>query len=332
MNQIKIYDVAGKAGVSLATVSRVMNHPDKVKPATRKKIEKIIEELGYRPNLNAKGLASMHSTTIALVINRLNRSNMASIVNGVADCATKRKYLIRLFINNDIERDQLDAFRDVWKDVEASSVDGAICINDETTEEYLNIIKDAEFPVVLTATGLVDNFPCVTVDYELASYELTKDLIKKGYKKIWLLTTIHKYVMNDLKIKGYSKAMDEAKLTKRIIKESGEVDISEGNFKKLLKEEHPEVAIGVRDSMAISFMNAAFDSGLNVPKDLEVIGFQNTSYARVSRPKLTCVNTPIYELGEKSMELLTNLMEDGNNIVDKNIFIDYNIIKRGSTK
>ena len=68
MSPNKIYDVAGAAGVSLATVSRVLNHPEKVKPATRERIEKIIKELGYKPNLNAKGLASSRSTTVAVVV------------------------------------------------------------------------------------------------------------------------------------------------------------------------------------------------------------------------------------------------------------------------
>ena len=100
MNQIKIYDVAGAAGVSLATVSRVLNHPEKVRPETRAEIEKIIKELGYKPNLNAKGLASSKSTTVAVVVPELTRSSVAEMINGIADCARKRGYLLRLFVNN----------------------------------------------------------------------------------------------------------------------------------------------------------------------------------------------------------------------------------------
>ena len=98
MNQIKIYDVAGAAGVSLATVSRVLNHPEKVRPETRAKIERIIKELGYKPNLNAKGLASSKSTTVAVVVPELTRSSVAEMINGIADCAHKRGYLLRLFV------------------------------------------------------------------------------------------------------------------------------------------------------------------------------------------------------------------------------------------
>ena len=96
MNQVKIYDVAGAAGVSLATVSRVLNHPEKVKPATRERIEKIIKELGYKPNLNAKGLASSKSTTVAIMVPELTRSSVAEMINGIADCARRRGYLLRL--------------------------------------------------------------------------------------------------------------------------------------------------------------------------------------------------------------------------------------------
>ena len=100
MNQVKIYDVAGAAGVSLATVSRVLNHPEKVKPETREKIERIIKELGYKPNLNAKGLASSKSTTVAVMVPELSRSSIAEMINGIADCARRRGYLLRLFVFN----------------------------------------------------------------------------------------------------------------------------------------------------------------------------------------------------------------------------------------
>ena len=154
MNQIKIYDVAGAAGVSLATVSRVLNHPEKVKPATREKIERIIKELGYKPNLNAKGLASSKSTTVAVVVPELTRSSIAEMINGIADCARRRGYLLRLFVNNKNIRDNdaLEKENELWKDVIASGVDGVLYINDEITEEHEKMLLNIPMDVVLTNT------------------------------------------------------------------------------------------------------------------------------------------------------------------------------------
>ena len=80
-------------------------------------------------------------------------------------------------------------------------------------------------------------------------------------------------------------------------------------YQEILQEEHPDVAIVVRDSMAVSFINVARQLHISIPDDLQVIGFQNTKYAELSRPKLSCIETPIYDLGEKAMDLLTKLMD-----------------------
>lgn len=339
MDQIKIYDVAGAAGVSLATVSRVLNHPEKVKPATRAKIEKIIKDMGYKPNLNAKGLASSKSTTVAVVIPRLDRSSIAEMVNGIADCAAKRGYLLRLFVNKSQATDEaiIDVEKETWGNVLASGVDGVLYVNDELTTDYLKLIESVNVPVVLTNTDHgKSSIPCVTIDYKKAAADITKQMIDRGNKKIWLITTQRKYVVNDLKIEGYLSAMNEAGLEPRVISVSGKTRYNEPEFEKILKEEHPDVAIVVRDSMAVSFLNVARNLEIEVPGELQIIGFQNTRYAVLSRPKLTCIDTPIYELGEEAMDLLTELMEekseDEEKKVSTNRIIDYSIVWRNSTR
>ncbi len=335
MNQIKIYDVAGAAGVSLATVSRVLNHPEKVRPETRAKIEKIIKELGYKPNLNAKGLASSKSTTVAVVVPELTRSSVAEMINGIADCARKRGYLLRLFVNNlNREAATIESERELWGDVMASGVDGVLYINDEITEEHLDILSEVSVDVVLTNTVCKEpSFPSVAIDYKKAAYDITKEMINRGNKKIWMITTIRKYMVNDLKVEGYQRAMLEAGLEPYVLQVSGKTELNVPAYEEALKEGHPDVAIVVRDSMAVSFTNVARLQHIHIPNDLQVIGFQNTRYAELSRPKLTCINTPIYEIGEKAMDLLTNLMEqsleEGEELHE---FIPYEIVWRDSTK
>lgn len=338
MNQIKIYDVAGAAGVSLATVSRVLNHPEKVKPATREKIERIIKELGYKPNLNAKGLASSKSTTVAVVVPELTRSSIAEMINGIADCARRRGYLLRLFVNNKNIRDNdaLEKENDLWQDVIASGVDGVLYINDELTEEHEKMLMDIPMDVVLTNTACSNpKLAMASLDYKKAAYEITKEMIKRGNKKIWMITTIRKYMMNDLKVDGYLAAMKESGLEPRVISVSGKTELNEVDYNEILKEEHPEVAIIVRDSMAVSFINVARLLNISIPEDLQVIGFQNTRYAELSRPKLTCVETPIYGIGEKAMDLLTSLMEreeETEEMPELKQYVDYSVVWRDSTK
>jgi LacI family transcriptional regulator len=150
-----------------------------------------------------------------------------------------------------------------------------------------------------------------------------------------MITTLRKYVMNDLKVDGYLEAMKEANLEPRVISVSGKTELNEVDYNEILKNEHPEVAIVVRDSMAVSFINVARLLHIHIPDDMQVIGFQNTRYAELSRPKLTCVETPIYDIGEKAMDLLTTLMEreeETEQMPDLKQYVDYSVVWRDSTK
>ncbi|HOF43438.1 MAG TPA: LacI family DNA-binding transcriptional regulator [Bacilli bacterium] len=335
--QIKIYDVAGAAGVSLATVSRVLNHPEKVKAETRERVLKIIKEKGYKPNANARGLASKRSTTVAIVIPSISRASVAEMIEGIYDSARKYGYTIRLFITKD-EEDP----RDAWSEVIASSVDGILFMNDETTDTTYREIAHTPVPVVFVNNiSSSDEFGSISIDYEECAYQITKEMIKRGNKKILFIDTIHKYSANELKAAGYERAMKEAGLEIDILYSTGNININQNDFKTYLNKKVPEVALAVRDSMAISFMNVATKKGIKVPEQLQVIGFQNTRYAVLSNPTLTCVAASIYDIGSRAMSYLTEMMKDEQKNAEEresyqkkaaNITVDYDIVWRESTK
>lgn len=330
MEQIKIYDVAGAAGVSLATVSRVLNHPEKVKEGTRNKVLKIIKEKGYRPNANARGLASRRSTTVAVVIPELSRASVAEMIQGIDDSAKKYGYTIRLFINQDQGINS-----DIWGEIIASSVDGILFTSDQMTEEQYQQIAYTPVPVVfVNALSKKDTIGSVCVDYEDCAYNITKTMIERGNKKIVFVGTEHKYSLNEMKHIGYVRAMNEYGLKPKEVYSCGDVEKNEVFFKKLLEEEVPDVAIVVRDSMAISLMNVANKMGIKVPDTMQVIGMQNTRYSILSNPKLTCAVIPIYEMGNKAMSYLTELMKGDipKNKKAEKILLAYDIAWRESTK
>jgi LacI family transcriptional regulator len=327
MNQSKIYDIAGAAGVSLATVSRVLNHPEKVKETTRNKVLRIIKEKGYKPNANARGLASRRSTTVAVVIPEISRASVAEMIQGIDDVAKKMGYTIRLFINKDHEQE-----RDLWGEVIASSVDGILFMNDEMTKEAYQQIEYTPVPVVfVNSLSQKDTIGSVCVDYEQCAYEITKTMINRGNKKIVFVGTEHKYALNEMKQKGYVRAMQEKGLPVDIIYSSGDINKNELFFHEELDKRIPDVALVVRDSMAISFMNVATKRGIKVPEQFQVIGMQNTRYAILSNPKLTCAEVPIYEMGNRAMSYLTELMRNEESKGQK-ILLPYNVVWRESTK
>lgn len=334
-NQTTIMEVALAAHVSLATVSRVTNHPEKVHPETRARVEKVIRDKGYTPNLNAKSLAISKSKTVAVMVPELTRSSIAGLVDGISDCAKSRGYLLRLFVNKPGSESYIHE-EEYWSTMMSTIVDGILYINDELTDENLKMIKKSPVPVVITNAVCQDEtIPYVSLDYYKAAYDMTTEMIKRGNKNIWLITAIKNYVANGLKVEGYTQAMLDNNLEPKVKQVSGKIDIHQQTYKELLEKEIPDVAIVVRDSMAVSFINVARELNIKVPDQMQVIGFQNTKYAELSNPSLTCIETPIHALGEKAMDLLSQMMsvEEGEEIeIETKNFISSDIVWRNSTK
>ena len=328
MASTTIYDVAGAAKVSLATVSRVMNNPEKVNP---ERVLRVIKELGYRPNAIAKGLASRKTTTVGIVMADVSRASTSQLLGGIIDIAKKYQYAIKIFCVAEGED-----IKDVLRIVVAEQVDGILFLNDELEHDKMNVainhIQDAQIPVVLCNVNYDDlDVPNVTIDYEKATYEITKQLLEEGKKDVYLLSTVRKYTVNTHKVKGYEKAMTEAGLEPLVFRTSGDVSINKYHFAEFIKNRHIDAVIAVRDSIAVSFMNIAINAGYKVPDDIEVIGLQNTKYAVLSRPNLTCVDTPVYDIGAVSMRLLTKYMKH-EEVTESKIALPYTIVKRDTTK
>lgn len=329
MANITIYDVAGAAKVSLATVSRVLNNPEKVNPETRERVLKVIKELGYRPNAIARGLASRKTTTVGIMMADVTRASTSQLLGGIIDIAKRYNYAIKIFSmagDSDIEES--------IRNVVAEQVDGIVFMNDELDSSQMEIVKervlDANIPIVL-ANVMSDDpaFPSVMIDYSAAAYEVTKELISKGKKDIYMLSTVRKYSVNNGKVSGYTKAMNEAGLEPKIFRTSGDININTPHFREYFEDKNVDAALAVRDSIAVAFMNVMIEKGKKVPEDLSVIGFQNTKYAVLSRPTLTCIDNPVYDIGAVSMRLLTKLMHQ-EPIENYHILLPHNIIRRKS--
>ena len=328
MANTTIYDVAGAAKVSLATVSRVMNNPEKVNPETRERVLKVIKELGYKPNAIARGLASRKSTTIGVIISDITRASISQMLGGIIDIAKKYEYSVKLFSASNVE------LEDTMRNVVAEQVDGILFLNEELNKEEIDVVadkaKDANIPTVLTNVNFADNvLPYVIVDYVEGTYELTKRMIERGRKDIYLFSTVRHYFTNDLKEEGYIKAMQEAGLEPRIFRTSGDVSVSTPHFEEFFANHSIDGAISVRDSIAVNFMNVAIKNGRKIPEDISVAGLQNTKYALLSRPTLTCLYTPVYDIGVAAMSLLTKLMRQ-EEVESLHIVLKHTIIDRES--
>ncbi len=329
MANATIYDVAGAARVSLATVSRVLNNPEKVNEETRKRVLEVIKQLGYRPNAIARGLASRKTTTVGIIVSDITRASVSQMIHGIMTIAKQFSYSIKVFSMND--EPSLDDFVRL---VVAEQVDGVIFLNDELDQNQMNQIKkmldDSNVPFILSNVISEDqNIPAVNIDFETAAYEITKKMIENGRKNIYLFSTVRRYSANNRKEAGYIKAMEEVGLEPKIFRTSGDPDINSLHFAEFFNNHEVDGVISVRDSIAVSFMNIAQKNGHKIPDDILVVGFQNTKYAQLSRPTLTCVDTPVYDLGAAAMELLTKIMKE-EPVEETKIVLPYSVFYRES--
>jgi LacI family transcriptional regulator len=328
-SKVTIYEVAGKANVSLATVSRVLNYPEKVKTATRERVMGVINELGYRPNAIARGLASRKSTFIGIVVPDFSRASVAEAVNGIALLANQYGYQILVFPAEGEDRSS----KDVWADVVASQVDGVLYLNDLVTDKDVEYMKTMSVPIVIVNVLLEEenSMPTVNIDYERAAYEITKKLIARGRKQIMLAQTRRQYSMNNAKEMGYLRALKEAAINPIILRTSGKPHVNYPVVTDFLRKTKVDAIIGVRDSIAVACLNVVIDLGQSVPNDVEVYGFQNTRTALLSRPQLSTIDVPTFEIGKQSMEMLSILMNE-EPLEQHAVIVPYGIVERGSTK
>lgn len=330
---VTIYDVAREANVSMATVSRVVNGNQNVKPATRKKVLEVIERLEYRPNAVARGLASKKTTTVGVIIPDIANNVYAELARGVEDIATMYRYNI-ILANSDQNEDKELQLLDTML---GKQVDGIVMMSDEVTEKMQQTMDHSPVPIVLA--GSVDEsqtIPTVNIDYFEAAYEAVKLLIDNGHTRIGFVTGPLTYTINGkFKLEAYKKALQDAGLTmdeSLIVAEEASYDAGLEAWGNLASLEHPPTAFFAgSDELAIGLIHGAQDAGKSIPEEIEVISFENSKLARMVRPELTSVVLPLYDIGAVAMRLLTKLMNK-ETVEEEAVLLPYRIEHRQSVK
>jgi LacI family transcriptional regulator len=203
---VTIYDVARVAGVSMATVSRVVNGNPNVKPSTRKKVLKVIEELGYRPNAVARGLASKKTTTIGVVLPDISSAFFAELARGIDDIANMYHYNIILSSSDQNQDKEIQLINNLLE----KQVDGLLFLGGHVTEEHQRVFATAQVPIVLVAT--VDPkhaLPSVRIDHESAAFDAVDFLLKKGHRRVGLLTNTIQSYAGRARYDGYVRALKD---------------------------------------------------------------------------------------------------------------------------
>ncbi len=331
MSRKTIYDVAEKAEVSLATVSRVLNNSPKVRTSTREKIERVMKELDYQPNLVARTIASQKSSTVAVLVNDISRASIGELTTGIIDVARLYGFAVKIITidyNTDLE--------EVYNKLSSEIVGGILRLDDRYDESHLEFVKNFKrtsgIPTLFVNMIINDlELPCVSLDFENAAYDAVKELASKGCEKIVLCTSSNISPTKLAVVSGYEKALKEDGLETNMFLITGHALETEEEVARFLDENKFDGLICSRDSMAVMFMNEFLKRGIKVPEDVQVIGFQGTKLARMYRPALTYMKTPVYDIGAIAMRMMAR-MNRGDQIVPEYRTLSHDLIYRGTTK
>ena len=295
----------------MATVSRVLNHPDSVAEKTRNKIQKIMDEQGYTPNWFARGLNYANTNTIGLVVPQLVDPVYSEIVKGVEDVANKKGYIIFLCdFSNDPQMEKM-----YFDQLSKRRIDGLITVSTRAEQETFKAITDSQIPVVLVGGSAHQlDFSMVRVDYKEAAADATRHLINIGYRKIAMIGSDHTDTNGEAKLQGHLQALKENGIPfneQYLRMTEDKMESAYLTAKKLMEIDNPPEAIFVAtDNMAIGAMDSIKDKDLKIPQDVAVVGFDNIRMSNVVEPRLTTVDMPLHKMGVYGARLLFDRIEE----------------------
>lgn len=312
--KLKIQDIATLAGVSKATVSRVLNNKPDVDPATRERILRIIEEQSFIPSMAAAGLASGRRPLIGMLIPSFSWPLIPELMRGVADVLEDTSYELVLYSIKDTDREQ-DHSEVINRVLATQLTAGVLAVFPGTASQDLTRLYNQGFPVVIVDDQRAQSTPWISVDNLTGAYMVVKHLIRLGHRRIAHIAGPPAYRASHERYEGYRKALQEFGIVP-----DPELTL-EGDFKPpsgracakrffaLPPEKRPTAIFAATDEMAYGVISVAEEYGLSIPGDIALVGFDDDAPSAHVHPSLTTVRQPYYEMGEQGLKLLLSLLD-----------------------
>ncbi|WP_084658803.1 LacI family DNA-binding transcriptional regulator [Thermogemmatispora onikobensis] len=314
--RMTISDIARLAGVSKATVSRVLNHKPDVDPVTRERILRIMEEHNFVPSVTASGLAAGKGHLIGVLVPALTWPLIPDIMRGIAEVVEETSYELVLYSikSSNHERDRSDVINRILAN---RLIAGLLAIFPGQSARYLPALQRQGLPVVLLDDqGLPpEQLPWITADNRAGAYAATRHLIELGHRRIAHIQGPLKYQVSRERFQGYCEALQDhdIPLEPSLILQ-GDFMPPGGRacacqFFAMPERSRPTAIFAASDLMAYGVMGAAEEFGLRIPEDVSLVGFDDISSSGHMRPPLTTVRQPLAEMGRCALELLLSLLE-----------------------
>ena len=330
---VKIEDVARAAGVSVATVSRVLNEQGHVLPETQEKVRKAADELRYQPNLSARNLRKNESRIILILAPNFSNPYYSNVLAGICDVSRNLGYSTLIY--NTYDSNALDQTL-VTHLFQKNRADGMITLAVNRDDRWLTQVA-GKYPLVQCSEYVEDEpIPHISVDNRSAAKESVSMLIAQGHRRIGIVTSANRYLSSANRLRGYLDALEEAGIARdESLIAYASADYSFASGKQAAREllslpEPPSAIFCVSDILALGVIAAAGKMGLQVPWDLSVTGFDDVDYTTMFHPYLTTVSVPCYDLGRRSMQLLYDQIAQKPGL-EREVYLPHKVIVRETT-
>ena len=329
---LNIIDIANLAGVSKSTVSRYLNN-GYVSEEARDKIKKVLDETGFTPQRQAKGMRTKKTNLIGVIVPKISSETPARVVEGITEVLSSNGYDI-LIANTNLSIEKELEYLNIFK---SNQVDGIIFMATKVTEKHIKVIENLEVPIVVVAQD-IEECSSVFFDEFQATEDITNYVIKKGHKKLGFIGVYEEDIAVGLHRKqAYINTLEKNNIN--INYENIKIgDFNEESGYRLAKEimegtNSPTAIIAVTDNLALGAIEYLLDNNYKVPEDIAVVGMGDSKISRVITPKLTTVHYHYKTAGRKSAEIILKKLNKEiykNEKVVKKVKIDCLIVERNS--
>ena len=333
---VTIKDVAKLADVAPSTVSRVIANNSRISEATKRKVKKAMEQLGYHPNQNARSLAIQSTQTIGLVMPSsgdvvFQNPFFSMVLQGISESAHNKKYAMHMTTGKSDE----EIFEAVIHMVQGKRVDGMILLNSKVEDKAISYLRERDFPFVVIGKPSKDAEEITHVDNDnvRAMREATEYLIDHGHRKIAFIGGSLELMVTVDRLNGYKQALKKANipikneyiLHEEFLREGGQEAVSE----LMALEQRPTSLTVVDDLMALGVLSTLDELGIRVPEQISVVSFNNVLLSEMSKPPLTSIDINIFELGYQASRSLIQKIENRTEPT-KRIIIPHKLVERQS--
>ena len=310
--RMTIREIADLAGVSIATVSRVLNGRDDVAVDTREAVRRVIREHGYTANRHARGLSAGRTGFVGVLVPLVFPAYFAEILAGAAEALYEQQMRVVL---SPTQHEHAREVSLLDRLMHGGATDGALIVLPGESSEELERALDAGYPFVVVdpLMPLDDRIPSVSAAHMSGADQAMRHLLSLGHRRIGAITGPPGWVATEDRRRGYRAALAAAGISfDPALEVEADFEITDGEeaAQTLLGIRNPPTAVfAFNDNIAIGTMRAARERGLRIPEDVSIVGFDDVEHASIVTPSLTTVRQPLAEMGRTAVSLLVRLLE-----------------------